>query len=1345
MPKFNIDQQKALDTTLNENVVISAGAGSGKTNTLSEKVLRLLSDTSLDTSELLVLTFTNNSAHDMKKKIIAKCASNPLLKDKILSSHIQTFDSFSEYLVNKYAYLLGLSDNVNVADQDILNTKLLSSIDEILNEYYASPTKYKAILRTLRKISLFDDKPLKAIIYHLYHELDKYLEKDREQYMKNASSIFLSREHFNKVIDQYVTYYKNRIKDVIYEAYFQNEYYDKLNLDIVDTGEIYQTFASKNYNAFLDLDTTSLTFHHDEMDNILSIYNHLLSLPSEEFIKEVQIIFKEKVDQNILFVGGNKVKGDKKTKNTLKLLMRCFATKEAVLLPLRNIGTLITSDNDSYTFSLDLDYLKIISFKEDINLIFDIIKELDKRLLEYQISTNTYTFQTISRLALSLLNNKEVASEVRETYKYIMIDEYQDTNDIQEAFLDILLEPRRSDGQSATLFVVGDVKQSIYAFRNSNVELFKKRMDDTKTKKTIISMNKNYRSGEVLLNDINYIFSSYMKLSHGGVDYDLKGEALSYDKDVNLYSEPYSNFGVKRITSTSRMGYDGLTTIKEKQMWEALAIIDDIKRKMSDPNYTVSVRTPSGNKIRHVELNDFAIIVRKKKGALDLYSELFANAGIKLNVIYDEALFEADAIIVIQSLISMIAYIQGKAPDVDVRHLYMSLARSYIYQYDDEKIFHVLTSDGEINKDDLSKLKEDDLYKDIEDFAIKHMNDSLSIIYLDMIDHFKILEKLYLIGNIKDNIAKIESYYHLILSEENSRQGLKEFIELMNNISKYDLSLVSNNKVEVKDGVDLMTIHASKGLEKKIVYLPNSFNKFMKGQSDPTLNYTFSKENGLIFPYYSYDMHKNIKDEYELGTTLSTTFYEYVEDLKDRQTDIDEHVRLFYVALTRAENTVYIVGDASKRSSDKNEENLYGMLSYIPSYPVFNPKIDFSKNRYFDHNLLEKIEILKKLILSSKLPLEASSFTSKEAYERYKSYYQNDYHEKLYEKVDNLLNEIENQCFAYYYSSILNLLDDIDVLARIYASYYYRIRINSFSSFVYYLETHIFKEDDDEDVHHPYKYINKEGLRDYLLNEFADAVKEGNLDALEIKKPNNRITYLSSLKKVYDPDIAFNLEDDFLLIFASIIDDIDYIYYWSYQNEDYQDEVSSFDYLSYLKTSNITKPDIKDVLIDETKIVFNERFKEKASKKIVEQDDDLSLIFERGTYLHRLLEMVDFKSKDTSFLTNPSDRALIDAVLKLPLFDEVNHASKVYKEYGYYDEKRGSNGFIDLFYITKNADKDIYTIVDYKTRHTHDDGYVKQLNIYKENIIRLFNLDINKVEFRLYLLSIEDKKLFEVK
>ena len=185
---------------------------------------------------------------------------------------------------------------------------------------------------------------------------------------------------------------------------------------------------------------------------------------------------------------------------------------------------------------LDEEINKLKSFKEDIALLLEIVKELNKRIDDYKAITNSFEFNDILLKAVSLLTNpkyERTAEKIRKQFKFIMVDEYQGTNDFQEAIINSLIAPKE-DGTSAHLFCVGDAKQAIYAFRNSKVELFTQRQDaySSGPGHRVILMHKNYRSGKGLLNEINHIFKFYMTLSHGGINYAFANEGLEYDDAI---------------------------------------------------------------------------------------------------------------------------------------------------------------------------------------------------------------------------------------------------------------------------------------------------------------------------------------------------------------------------------------------------------------------------------------------------------------------------------------------------------------------------------------------------------------------------------------------------------------------------------------------------------------------------------------------------------------------------------------------------------------------------------------------------------------------------------------------
>lgn len=212
-------------------------------------------------------------------------------------------------------------------------------------------------------------------------------------------------------------------------------------------------------------------------------------------------------------------------------------------------------------------------------LFFSILRSFEAEMQRVKRNMGAYDFNDIAYFALELLTAPEyadVAEEVRCRFRYIMIDEFQDTNDTQSVMLESLLKENK-EGRRAHLFCVGDAKQSIYGFRDSNVELFRERQNaylDGKGHR-VIAMNKNYRSGPGLLSDINYVFESYMTMERGGIDYSSEMERLHYDRAVDLYREPYAHFGIERISPPSP-----LSPLLRPADYEARAIAEDIRRKV---------------------------------------------------------------------------------------------------------------------------------------------------------------------------------------------------------------------------------------------------------------------------------------------------------------------------------------------------------------------------------------------------------------------------------------------------------------------------------------------------------------------------------------------------------------------------------------------------------------------------------------------------------------------------------------------------------------------------------------------------------------------------------------------
>ena len=1318
---FNDEQYEALLNPIDVDLQVTAGAGSGKTKTLSEKVMRLIED-GLKPSELLVLTFTNNAAHEMKERIIAKFHDRKDIAFELASAHIQTFDSFSQYLVSMYSHRLKIAEKISVVNKDVIDTKKKELVDQLFEEYYNDNEKKEAFLRTLIKFNLRDDEVSKMVVLDLVDNIEKLPPKERNAFLNNYSGTFLSRSTFDKNIDELINRAKKIIEDEIFYAYFYEKNFDALeNSDFLTLNKIF-----KDRNNF-NIDIYHLRFDDVEFaDPLYRAYISLLGLKGIDFINGV----KEFYEKNQLYLKQYKSQDLEKKK---------LVAAQSVLRGLINNNKSYKLDFIAKLHDLDEEYQKVLYFKKDIEFYLEMVKIVLKRLDEFKKITNTYTFSDLSLMALSLMIDeqyKDVAEEIRSRFKFIMVDEYQDTNDLQELFIDSLLKENKK-GERSHLFCVGDAKQSIYAFRDSNVQLFKDRqyryesLPDDVAK--VIPMNKNYRSGKGLLHDINHIFNYYMTINHGGIAYHQDSESLQYDDAINLYSQPYEHFGVHRIISTSSINNDNVEYGAKE--WEARAIAQDIRNKINN-KFKVSVRTSKGNVLRECSFGDFCVLVGVK-ASVDIYQKIFQEYEIPLNCKVEKDLNELDVVTAIKSLISMMEYIvNDKQSDPMFAHLFTSVARSYLFEYDDQTLFDLLNDPSH----QYFELSNDPIVIQITEFINKYKGSSLSALFIELLTEFKVIEKLNKLGDVDDSISKIESLYQMAVSAEQAGEGLTEFVELLNNIKKYDTKLSSESLYQVEDAVDLMTIHGSKGLERKIVYLPCSFNYITKGEVGAKPDYIFSRKLGILLPYYNYQYSE--KEEDKTFSTLSINHLMHTQLDEDNKIKRDEHVRLFYVALTRAENAVYIVGDLPKLSEgaikkQRNDDKPYGMLSYMPYYILLNDKFikDKIKNNIVeqdDYDIYLKhiayIKMINRDITNDDLNIEQ--------YERYSSLWKDKYLTLISNKITSFAEVIEKQLFVDYLNKF-NSINDYDDLFSVFALYFTKDESITGIKDIDKLKRNYQGDDDDDsgddNLIELVDIINKDNYKE-ILDLFKYSIN--NIENLNLLHLSFNKEMLKKAKKEMVPYIMM---DAFLPVFALHYDKQRRIKHLSFECDDYKDKTIVFDYKQYPPVErSYMPPKLPSLKVDNTPIEFKERIKLRASKHTIDEELPAQEILDRGIKLHRLLELVDLKSKDTSFIKNKDDRELIDKVLKLDIFNDLDNAS-IYQEYGYYDEELLSSGFIDLLIIKD----DEYYIIDYKNRNIYDNAYDSQLRTYMRNIKTLFNIN-DSSKIHLYLLSIELGKLRKV-
>ncbi len=849
MPNWTKEQSDAIikDKT---NIIVSAAAGSGKTAVLSERVLRKLKDgVSLD--NLLILTFTNAAAFEMKERIRKKIKDEPSLKEelyKIDSSYITTFDSYALSIVKKYGYLLNISSSIGIIEKSVVDIEKRKIIDEIFDEKYN--LEDEKFLNFIDTFCCKDDKEIKNTLLTMYlkltmiYDLDSYL--DNYINLNYNDNKILS--NFNKyeelLLDKVSTL--NILVDEIKEL-VEIDYYEKL---ISSIGKLLE---SKNY------------------DNILKNINDIPKLPrnSDDEVKQL----KEKIN-NIL-------------KELTNLCM--YETKE--------------------------EFIKsIYKTKSNVEVIIDIIKELNTRLFKFKFNLDLYEFNDIASMAIKILKeNEDIKDEIKFSLNEILIDEYQDTSDLQDLFI--------SQIENNNCYVVGDIKQSIYRFRNANPDLFKNKYESY-TDSTLgikIDLNKNFRSRSEVIDNINLIFSSIMTNEIGGADYN------------KSHSMVFGNTSYETLGSTNQnnnieiYNYDYLKESNyKKEEIEAFIMAYDIKEKI-DLKYQIFDKDLKV--LRDIKYSDIAILIDKKTN-FNLYKRIFEYLNIPISIYDDLKLTENIIVNIIKNIISLFI---NDSTSVEFKYSFISVCRSYLFNMDDNEIFNLFKNNS---------FKDSIVFK-----KLGNINPNLDIkeLILKIVSEFEFYEKIITVGNVYENINTLDYLINIAEDLKNIGYSKEDFYNYLCEILDNDYEIKYSPKID-ESGVKMMSIHKSKGLEFHICYFPNLYFEF--NISELKEKFIFDKNYGIVSTYFE-DGYKN-------------TFYKELLKQDYLKEEISERIRLLYVALTRAKEKMILIIPNSSKTFDINDKLKYRSFldiilsikdKLLPFYKYINlDNINLTK----DYNFVKK-------------------------------------------------------------------------------------------------------------------------------------------------------------------------------------------------------------------------------------------------------------------------------------------------------------------------------------------------------------------------------------------------------
>jgi len=779
------------------NIIVSAGAGSGKTAVLTERVIRKLKQ-GVDVDRLLVLTFTNEAANEMKSRIRDAIIKNELNDQLGLldSSYITTFDSYALSIVKKYHYLLNVSSNVSIVDSNIILIYKYKIIDEIFEKMYGDSLFNKFI----DDFCLKDDKSIKQYIISLSDKLDLLI--DKNEYLDHYLDVFYTDSYINNVI------YK----------------YDKL--------------IKKKIN---------------ELENLFNKFqSYITSKLSDKLMEWFRPLFNgESYSEFVLFNSMDSVRFTGVDENGKKL-------KELIKLKVDEIKRLLRFD------SIDEIKKGLYSTYDYVKIIIDIIKELDKYVSEYKFSYDIYEFNDIAHMAINVVkNNTDVRDELKEYFNEIMVDEYQDTSSIQEEFIGLI--------SNNNVYMVGDIKQSIYRFRNANPYIFQDKYDNyCKLNGGIkIDLLKNFRSRSETLFNINEIFNLIMDNNIGNANY-LESHNMIYgntaydleDTGVNNYLEIYNY----------TMDKDDEYTKEEKELF---IIAEDITDKIKNKYQVFDKKT---GKLRDIKYSDICIITDRNK-FLDKYKKILEYKEIPSVLYKDEILTNDDDILVLKNLISLVDYVSRGNFDNKFKYLFTSVARSFLFEYSDDMIYQLFNDKKYRDNEIILLCREIDVYMPLCDVVI------------NIIDKFNIYDKLTKLSDIDKSLVRISNLLDIANSLSSLNYNITRFVNYLDDVIDNGLSVKYSLNTGSGDVVKIMNIHKSKGLEFSLCYFTGMHNKFtIKEINDKIL---FSLKYGMILPY----MDEELKDTIVKDLYVDNYFLE----------EVSEKIRLFYVALTRCREKMIIV------------------------------------------------------------------------------------------------------------------------------------------------------------------------------------------------------------------------------------------------------------------------------------------------------------------------------------------------------------------------------------------------------------------------------------------------------
>ncbi len=893
---WTTEQQQVIDLR-NRNILVSAAAGSGKTAVLVERIVKIITDKNhpVDIDHLLIVTFTNAAAAEMRERIgnaIEKALDEQpgdehLLRQLTLihNAQITTIDSFCLYVVRNHFHEIDLEPNFRIGDEGELKLLREDVLGRVLEQNYEEPSEaFSDFVEGYA--SGRTDAALNEMILQLYEFSRSYPWPE-------------------KWLDSFVGIYRIENREELDRAEWLAPLTQNIRFVLKDCEQLL-----KQALAVTQQDDGPYMYEKAVRSD-LEKYESLSKLTSfSELSGALSDIKYDRLASSRGFEGDpDKLELVKSLREQAKDVVKKLCRQYFFCSPEMMIGQLERTEP---------------MLEEVVRLT----KQFADEFAAAKRRKNLVDFHDVEHFALQILVDEETekakktAEEFRDTFEEIMIDEYQDSNEVQETLLRSISREERGENN---IFMVGDVKQSIYRFRLARPELFMKKYDSYSLEESTtqrIDLHKNFRSRAEVLACTNDIFYKIMARSLGNVEYDAEAAlypGASYPVSADFTPE------ILLADSNDELLED--TELTDKKTLEAKIVAEEIKHLMK----TQPVTDKAAGTLRAAHYSDIVILLRSLSGWADSLVEVLNENGIPAHTVSSTGYFST---VEVQTVLSMLRLLDNPRQDIPMA----AVLRSPMAGLTDEELAVLRLEDGSVPFHEAVLELAEGLYEEGGQIEISNSEedqkqgrnaDEKTENHIEITAHWKLLKfyKKYKqlrqlvpdtpIHELIEIILRETGYGHYVAAmpagnrrtanlnmllekaaayEKTSYKGLFHFVRYIDELQKYDVDFGEADMVgENEDVVRIMSIHKSKGLEFPIVIVSGMGKNFNK--QDTRSKMVLHPELGIGLDYM--DGKKRIK-----SPTIAKKAIAKQIDLEN----LGEELRVLYVALTRAKEKLILTG-----------------------------------------------------------------------------------------------------------------------------------------------------------------------------------------------------------------------------------------------------------------------------------------------------------------------------------------------------------------------------------------------------------------------------------------------------